>query len=367
MNQDLLYKIAITQIPGVGDVLIKNLVNHCGSPYAVFQEKKSLLLKIPGIGPLTSNAIKSSVELKRAELEIKFIENNKIKPFFFTDVDYPNKLKLCPDSPAMLYYKGNSKLESNKVVGIVGCRKPTEYGKTITKNLVHSLKDKGMMVVSGLAYGIDITSHLTCIENNIQNIGVLAHGLDRIYPGEHYPIAKKMETCGGVLSEFISGTNPDKENFPRRNRIVAGLCDALVVVESKIDGGSMITADIAHSYNRDVLAFPGKNTDENSKGCNYLIKRNKAAMIESAEDLFYHMNWEPEKKTTNKKVQTSLPIDLNENESKVYEVLKEKTKVHIDEICQFLSMPMSKISGLLLNLEVQAFIISLPGKFYSIS
>ena len=364
MAGDLLYKIALTLIPGIGDVLVKNLVNYCGNPEAVFKEKKSCLLKIPGVGPATVNSVFKSKEQKRAEEEIAFIEKNNIRPLFFTDFDYPLKLRLCHDGPAMIYFKGNANLNTDKIVGVVGTRRPTQYGKTVTEELISALKEKGIMIVSGLAYGIDIMAHSLCLENGIQTIGVLAHGLDRVYPGMHSSIAKRMESNGGVLSDFLSGTKPDRENFPKRNRVVAGLCDAVVVIESKMDGGSMITADIAHSYNRDVMAYPGKALDEYSNGCNYLIKRNKAAMIENAGDLFYHMNWDLNHKKVKKQLQQSLPLHLNEDESKLYDLIREKRKIHMDEMCQHLSLSVSKISAILFELEVQNLVISLPGKFY---
>lgn len=366
MGSDLLYKIALTLIPGVGDVLVKNLVNYCGEAEAVFKEKKAILLKIPGIGPSTVKSVIKGIELRRAEQEINFIIKNKINAYFFTDANYPAKLRLCTDGPAMIYFKGNSNLVQEKIIGIVGCRRPTDYGKKITEDLIYGLKEKNVMVVSGLAYGIDVLAHGSCIKNNIETIGVVAHGLDRVYPGSHYAIAREMEKNGGLLSDFLSGTKPDRENFPKRNRIVAGLCDALVVVESKMDGGSMITADIAHSYNRDVLAFPGKSSDENSSGCNFLIKRNKAAMIENVNDLFYHMNWDLEVKKTSKLIQKTLPFNLPQDELTVYDLVRENTKLHIDEICNQLSIPASKASSALFNLEMQDLIVSLPGKFYSV-
>jgi DNA processing protein len=364
MDGDLLYKIGLTLVPGIGDILIKNLVRYCGSASAVFKEKKSNLLKIPGIGPYTVNSVVSGIELGRAEREIDFICRNKIKPYFFSDEDYPKKLNLCNDGPAMLYFKGEAGFNAEKTIGIVGSRRPTEYGKRVTEELINGLKGKGVLVVSGLAYGIDVLAHSLCVSNGIETVGVLAHGLDRVYPSEHYSVAKQMEKNGGLISDFMSGTKPDRENFPKRNRVVAGLCDAIVVIESKMDGGSMITADIAHSYNRDVMAFPGKSSDENSKGCNFLIKRNKAAMIENVEDLFYHMNWDLENKKIQKNNQRSLPFCLQEEELNVYNAIKEKEKIHVDEICRKVEMPVSKISSILFNLEMQDFVVSLPGKYY---
>ncbi len=364
---DLTYQIGLTLLNGVGDVLAKNLVAYCGSAEQVFKTNKAQLEKIPGIGTYTANAIVSSKSvLLRAEQEINFIQDKKITPLFFTDKDFPQRLKNCNDSPVMLYYKGNANLNADKIVAVVGTRTPSVYGKQMTEKLIEDLTESGCLVVSGLAYGIDITAHKASLDNKLNTVGVLAHGLDRVYPSVHSSYAEKMIAQGGLLTEFISETNPDKENFPKRNRIVAGMCDALVVVESKRGGGSLITATIANSYNKDIFAYPGKANDILSEGCNGLIKSNRANLMESAADLMYIMNWnnEAKKKKTN---QIPLPVNLSQDEQTIVNVFKTKNQLHVDEICYATNFSISKTSTHLLQLEFSNVIKSLPGKMYQLN
>jgi DNA processing protein len=364
---DLTYQIGLTLLDGVGDVLAKNLVAYCGSAEQVFKTKKAQLEKIPGIGSYTSNAIISSKSvLERAEQEVKFIEDKKIESLFFTDKNYPQRLKTCNDGPVMLYYKGNSNLNVDKIVAVVGTRTPSVYGKQVTEKLIEDLSNSGCLVVSGLAYGIDITAHKSALENGLNTVGVLAHGLDRVYPSVHSQYAEKMILHGGLLTEHLSETNPDKENFPKRNRIVAGMCDALVVVESKRGGGSLITATIANSYNKDIFAYPGKANDLLSEGCNGLIKSNRANLIESAADMLYIMNWN-EEKNKKKKTQISLPINLTSEEQLIVKAFENKNQLHVDEICYATNFTISKTSTHLLQLEFSNVIKSLPGKIYQLN
>lgn len=367
-SAELQYQIGLTLIEGVGDVLAKNLIAYCGSAEQIFKTNKTLLDKVPGIGPVISKTIiQSKSVLERAEQEIKFIEKNNITPLFFTDENYPYRLKNCYDSPVMLYFQGNTNLNEKKIVSVVGTRTPSVYGKFQTEKLIEELKSLDCLVVSGMAYGIDITAHKTALDFNIDTVGVLAHGLDRLYPATHYNYAEKMLEQGGLLTEFISETNPDRENFPRRNRIVAGMCDALIVVESKREGGSLITATIANAYNKDVFAFPGKAGDALSEGCNGLIKTHKASLIENAADLKYMMNWGEENKKTKTKVsQTSLLLTLNEEERSIINAFDSKSQLHVDEICYATNFPISKTSAYLLQLEFSNVIKSLPGKMYQL-
>lgn len=364
---DLTYQIGLTLLDGVGDILAKNLVAYCGSAEQVFKTSKVQLEKIPGIGSYTSNAIfKSKEVLERAEQELKFIHDNHIQALFFTDKNFPQRLKNCSDSPVMLYYKGNADLNVEKIVAVVGTRTPSVYGKEMTEKLISDLADSGCLVVSGLAYGIDITAHKSSLDNGLSTVGVLAHGLDRVYPSVHSNYAKKMVEQGGLLTEFISNTNPDKENFPKRNRIVAGMCDALVVVESKRGGGSLITSTIANSYNKDVFAFPGKAGEMLSEGCNGLIKSNRASLMESAADLMYIMNWnQPEKKKTTNQI--PLLLKLSPEEQTIVNAFDNKHQLHVDEICYATNFPISKTSGHLLQLEFSNVIKSLPGKIYQLN
>lgn len=366
MNELLKYKIGITLIPGIGDVLAKNLISYCGSIEGVFKEKKAKLQKIPGIGLVLADAIRNHNVLERAEQEIKFIEKYKIAPLFYLDDDYPQRLKHCHDSPVMLYYKGKADLNSKRIVSVVGTRNATLYGKKICQDLINGLADHDVLIASGLAYGVDICAHKAALTNDLPTIGVLAHGLDKIYPAAHRSTAEKMLVKGGLLTEFLSQTQPDRENFPKRNRIVAGMADATIVIESKDEGGSLITADIANSYNRDVFAFPGKVDDEYSVGCNRLIKNNKAALIESATDVLRLMGWEKQKQKKKTVQQKSLFLNLSPEEEMVVGILREKP-VGIDELCYAAKLNMSKVSMLLLNLELTGVVRSLPGKVYSLN
>lgn len=365
MQENLKYKIALTLIPNIGDVLAKRLVAYCGSPQAVFEEKKSSLEKIPGIGEAYSASVVNHSVFNRAEEEIIFIEKNNISPLFYLDSDYPKRLTHCEDSPVMLYYKGKADLNAAKIVSIVGTREATEYGKKICEKLIADLAAHNVLIVSGLAYGIDIHAHKAALENSLPTVCTLAHGLDRIYPAVHQSTAHKMLDKGGWLTDFTSNTTPDRENFPRRNRIVAGISDATIVIESKKSGGSLITADIANSYNRDVFAFPGKIDDVCSEGCNNLIKQNKAALIQSAADLIYILGWEQSK--TKKVIQKQLFVDLTAEEELLINALKGKASVTIDDLCFASKLPMSKVSALLLTLEFSGVVKSLPGKAYGLN
>ncbi|MBX3164896.1 MAG: DNA-processing protein DprA [Bacteroidetes bacterium] len=366
MTHDLLYQTGLTLIDGVGDVNAKSLLAYCGNAEEVFKQKKTHLQKIPGIGEvLAKSVIESKHVLNRAEEEIKFIEKYQIQTLFFSDENYPSRLKYCSDSPVMLYYKGNANLNAERIVSVVGTRNPTDYAKQKTQELVKELSDSGALIISGLAYGVDVLAHKTALENNLQTVGVLAHGLDRIYPQTHDKIAKRMIAQGGLLTDFMSGTNPDAVNFPKRNRIVAGLCDGLVVIESGRKGGSLITATIANSYNKDVFAFPGRAGETQAEGCNGLIKQNRAALIESAADLLDAMQWLPqETKEKKKSSQIPLPVNLSEEEKTVLNSFSEKTILHIDELCSNSQFPISKVSALLLQLEFSNLIKSKPGKMY---
>lgn len=370
---NLTYQIALTCLNGVGDVLAKNLVAYCGSAELVFKATTAQLEKVPGIGSiLAKTLVQSKTEaLNRAQQELEFITKHHIKTLFFTDSDFPQRLKNCADSPILLYYKGSANLNADKIVAVVGTRTPSDYGKQMTEKLITDLVNSDVLVISGLAYGIDVTAHKSCVDNHIDTVGVLGHGLDRMYPATHSNLAKKMLEKGGLLTEFMSGTNPDRENFPKRNRIVAGMCDALIVVESKKEGGSLITAVIANSYNKDVFAFPGKANDLLSEGCNALIKTNKAHLIESSADLFYIMNWNQETSASSskhkQKAQIPLLINLSEEEQLLINAFENKNQLHIDEICSATQLSISKTSSYLLQLEFSNIIKSLPGKMYALN
>jgi DNA processing protein len=368
-DEQLKFQIALTLLPGVGPVLAKNLVSYCGSVEEIFKKKKSHLEKIPGIGHERASEI-ISVEKKifqRAEEEIKFIRKHNITPLFYTDEKYPARLKNCDDAPPLIFFKGKCELNASRMIAIVGTRKASEYGKEITEQFVNDFVKYDATIVSGLAYVIDIIAHKAAVKNNLPTIGVLAHGLDRLYPATHKSTAEKMVKNGGVLTEYLTQTNPDRENFPSRNRIVAGMCDAVIVVESAIKGGALITAVIANSYNRDVFAVPGRAGDFYSEGCNEFIRLNKAALITNADQLAQMMMWETdatEKKSEPK--QLKIFQELKEEERILVDLLHQKGKLNIDIISIHANMPMSKVSSTLLNLEFAGVLKSLPGKMFEL-
>lgn len=362
---DLKYKIGITLIPLVGDVNAKKLIAYCGGAEAVFKENKKALLKISGIGDQTVQAIISQNVLKRAEQEVLFLEKNHINALFFADKEYPERLKHCVDSPVVLFVKGKTELNVSKVLAVVGTRKATSWGKDITKKIIEELAAINVIVVSGLAYGIDVAAHKAALDCGISTVGVLGHGLDRLYPSSHKQIADKMLENGALVSDYLSDTPFNPENFPKRNRIIAGLSDAVLVVEAAAGGGALITADLANGYNRDVFAVPNKPGEKYSAGCNKLIKANKAAMVESAADIVYFMRWEEEKKKT-KNIQKKLFIDLADEERAVIDLLNGNGALSLDMIGIQLDMLPSKTASVLLNLEFMGLIKSLPGKMYQL-
>lgn len=364
VDEELKLRIALTLLEGVGSVTARNLVSYCGSVEAVFKEKKKNLEKIPGIGPATAEKIISHNTFERAEKELVFIERHEIKPLFYLDKEFPSRLKNCSDAPVMLYYKGTADLNHHRLIAIVGTRNASDYGKQMTEKITEELKAYDVIVVSGLAYGIDIAAHKAAIKNEMPTIGVLGHGLDRIYPAIHKPVAETMMEQGGLLTEFMTGTKPDKENFPQRNRIVAGMCDAALVIEAAKSGGALITAEIANSYNRDVFAVPGRTNDTYSAGCNYFIKMNKAALVESAVDIAGMMQWNIEKRENEKPKQRQLFVELTEEEKQLADLIAQNGKTHIDIITSSVLMPVSKISATLLSLEFKGLIKSMPGKMY---
>jgi len=363
MSKSLLYNVALSMISGIGNITAKKLIAYFGSVEEIFTAKKKDLTKIQGIGDILAKEIIKSNALKLAEKELKFTEKHHIDILFFLDKNYPERLKNCDDAPIILYFKGKSELKSKKIISIVGTRKATHYGKDNCNELIKSLKENGHapLIVSGLAYGIDICAHKAALQNNLATIAVLGHGLHTIYPAAHKKFAKEIYENGGLLTEFPSNSKLDPANFVRRNRIIAGMADATIVVESANKGGSLITADLANSYNRDVFAFPGRTGDKYSAGCNWLIKTNRAALIENIKDLEYILGWQTEIKQP---IQKQLFIELNNDEKIIMDVLNNSEELSIDIITIKTGMPMSKVSALLLNLEFSGLIKSLPGKIY---
>jgi DNA processing protein len=361
-EQELIYRITLTLIPGIGDMLGKKLISYCGSVEAVFSEKQDLLLRIPGIGSALAKSILSQKTFGRAEKELRFIQRYSIQPLFYLDSNYPDRLKQCEDNPLMIYYKGTADLNHKRPIAVVGTRRISEYGKIECKRLIEGISLLDPLIVSGLAYGIDTCAHKSALEAGLSTVGVLGHGLDRLYPNQNKQLAEKMLSQGGLLTEFLSETNPDAANFPQRNRIIAGLCDAVVVVEAGIKGGALITADIANSYNRDVYALPGRVSDPYSKGCHFLIKTNRAALIENAEDLIFAMGWEIDK--TALVPQLKLFENLSSEEERMVDILREKGDSSIDTMVYDSKLTSGNVASVLLNLEFKGVVKLLPGKVY---
>ena len=366
MDEKLIYKIALSMIPGIGGILARNLVAYVGSVEGVFKEPVKSLMKIPGIGEINARRIQQKDIIHQAEKEIEFLEKNQVELLFYTDKQYPRRLKTCVDAPLLIYTKGSMNLDEQRVVSIVGTRNATDYGKQVCNKLIQQFSERKypILVVSGLAYGIDVQAHKSALRYNLPTVGVIAHGLDKMYPSLHADIANKMLENGGLVTDFPSGTKIDPPNFLRRNRIIAGLADATIIVESAEKGGALVTADIAFSYNRDVFAYPGRSGDTYSKGCNQLIRKNGAALIEGIDDLEYFMGWETN--AEEKVIQSSLFIDLSPVEEKVVELLTKKDELFIDQISAELSLPVSRVSAMLLNLEFKNVLVALPGKMYKL-
>lgn len=365
MDKKWLYRIGVTLLPGIGSISAKNLISYCGSEEAVFHSKKTALLKIPGIGERLAQSISTQQILGEAEKILKDVQDQKISVTHYLENDYPKKLKFLPDSPLMLYYKGNFNFNHNRIISIVGTRNATDYGKSVLEEWMEKLKAHNLYIISGLAYGIDIHAHKAALKQDIPTIGVLAHGLDMIYPGQHKKIADQMiEKGGGLVTEFPSGTRLIREFFPRRNRIVAGICDALIVVETKEKGGSMITAELANSYSRDVYALPGSLDMPYSQGCNYLIKTHKAQLIDNIDDLLKDKDWK-ESGQAFEPVQTSLELNFHDADTKVvYEILSAHKMLEIDKLVKISNIESSKVASALLNLEFEGMVKALPGKKY---
>lgn len=363
----LLHKIALSCITGVGSILARNLISYCGSPEEVFIAKRNQLSKVPGIGPRTLELIKNHRAFERAEKELAFVRKYNIQALFLTDEAYPKRLKNCFDAPTMLYFKGNADLNSGKVISVVGTRNSTDYGRDICRTLLAGLKVHNPLIISGLAYGIDFLAHKEALKNSLSTVGIMAHGLDRIYPSQHRPLAEKMVACGGLLTEFTSGTTPDRENFPKRNRIIAGLCDVVIVVEANIKGGALITAELANSYNRDVFAFPGRITDEYSSGCNHLIKTNRANLITKIADLEYILGWNESQQLHLVNQQLGLAIDLSSDEKKIADALLDKGPLIVDELAILTELPQSKLALTILGMEMKGILVGLPGNVYKLA
>ncbi len=360
-KQTMLEEIAFTMIPLVGPVMGRQLITYCGSIEAVFTESKRILKTIPGIGEeIASQIANASSLLDSAAYELSYMEKENIQYTFYYDSHYPTRLFHLPDAPLLLYTKGKINLQPQRSVAIIGTRKPTAYGKAITEEIIDTLAPYDVTVVSGLAYGIDITAHKFCLQKSISTIGVMGSGMGIIYPDSHTDVAHQMMNNGGIITEFAFETGPDAVNFPMRNRIVAGLCDVLVVIESAIKGGSMITANLANDYNKDVAAVPGRRNDKNSAGCNHLIKQQQAHLLESGEDLINLMSWH--KNTRQQTFQTNLFAEMSPGEQKIYSLIIDNGEKDIDTLAFHSKTTPGELAAILLTLEFKGAIKSIPGK-----
>lgn len=361
-EQELFYLLALLRVEGVGDIMAKKLLTHCGSAEAVFKAKTAQLAAIEGVGSILIKNLKNQSVFDKANAEIEFIQSNEVNVTYFQDEEYPERLKNCIDGPLLLFTSGNFNLKNRRIISIVGTRQITSYGNEFCRKLIEDLAPLDPVIVSGFAYGVDIVAHQLAMEHNLQTIAVMAHGLNQIYPKTHKKYVAKVEQNGGFMTEFWSSSNPDKENFVRRNRIVAGMSEATIVIESADRGGSLITANMANDYNRDVFAVPGRVTDKYSQGCNNLIKTQKANLLTSAADLVYILNWDIQKEL--KPVQKQLFVTLDADEQKVYDYLLKTGKEVMDIIALRCEFPIYKISGMLLNMELKGVIRPLPGKLF---
>jgi DNA processing protein len=366
MHPDLPFLISLTQVPQVGSIQARILLQQFGSAEAIFRSSVQELEQVEGIGKIRAHSIKSFRDFHIAQKEISFLQRYGIRAISIQDADYPQRLLTACDAPALLFFKGNANLNARRIISIVGTRRNSEYGKIITEKIIRDLEFLDVTIVSGLAYGIDVIAHKSALRLNITTVAVLAHGLASIYPTEHSQLSKQMLNHGGLLTEYISSVKADRHHFPIRNRIVAGISDCTLVMETGVKGGSMITADLANGYHKEVFAFPGRATDFKSAGCNWLIRNNQATLLESAQDLIRLMGWE-EKKPSVERKQGELFVELNEVEQRIMELLKERDQMHIDVINATTGFPGSRNAGALLDLEMKDLISSMPGRIYRLN
>ncbi len=366
MNTPLLHEVAIGLIPGVGCQTTKQLISYCGSAKNVFTTPKGKLLRIPGIGEVVADAIVKQNVLQKAESEIQWAEKNNVTILFYTHLNYPDRLRHFSDSPPLLFLEGNANLNVPKTIGIVGTRQATSYGKDITDKIIDELKFYHPTIISGLAYGIDIHAHKAALSANLPTIGVMASGVNIIYPSVHRDTAQKMKENGGLLTEYRPSIKPDPSFFPARNRIVAGLCDAIIVIEAAFGGGALITAEIANSYSREVFAVPGNLGSKYNEGCNHLIKTHKAHIYTSVKDLEYILNWDIKKKE-HVVPRHKISDTLEGEERTIAEMLVDKESMPMDELSWKTNIPINKLSSVLLTMEFNGLITALPGKKFKLA
>ena len=364
-KNELLYTLALQRVVNLGDISAKKLLRVIGSAEGIFKERKKHLLKIEGVGAFKLKNLNEKTHLLVAEKEIKFLENNNISFSYFMDEEYPQHLKNCIDGPILIFKKGDIQLQNKKIISIVGTRKVTTYGKIFCENLIEEISPLQPIIVSGYAYGVDIVAHKTSMKQGLQTIACLAHGMNQTYPKTHSKYNDQIMENGGFITEFWSNDAFDRTNFLKRNRIIAGLSEATIVIESAEKGGSLVTSDIANSYHREVFAVPGRATDSQSQGCNNLIKTQQAHLLNSAADLIYHLGWQL-KEAKPKVHQASLFVELTKEEKIIYNILKINESELLDTIAINANMPTYKVATLLLNLELKGMVQPLPGKIFKL-
>lgn len=362
-DEQLLAILRLQATKNIGDITAKKLISACGSPEQIFKESLSNLLKIQGISNYAVQHIFDRKTYKKAEEELLFLKRSNYNYHYFFNDDYPYNLKHCFDAPILIFTDGNISLNTKRIISIVGTRTITNYGRNFCNKIIKELTPYQPIIVSGFAYGVDICAHKAAIDNKLQNIAVLAHGLDKIYPKAHKRYVQEINSNGGFITDFWHEESPMRENFLKRNRIVAGISIATIVIESGKKGGALVTADIANSYNRDVFAVPGRTNDEYSKGCNNLIKNNGAHILTSAEDIVAMLNWDVYEK---KVKQTSLFVNLNKQEQQIFDYLSKEGKKHFDVIARYCNIPVYKLSSTLLEMELNGVIKPLPGKYFEV-
>lgn len=362
-DNEIIATLRLQCIPKIGDVTAKKLIAACGSPSAIFFDKKEHLLQIEGIGKWTLSGLWDAQYLEDAEAEWDFIRNNAIQSYYYQDPTYPVLLKNCVDGPILMFAKGQMDLESQKLVSVVGTRNMTRYGQEFCEAFIREIAPFDPVIISGLAFGVDICAQRTAMEMGLQTIACLGHGLNQIYPRQHHRDARRMQLKGGCLTEFWSTTKPDREHFLRRNRIIAGMSHATVVIESAVRGGSLVTADLAFGYNREVFSVPGRPTDICSEGCNGLIRNQKAQLITSAADFIYFMGWDKVQKQQ-KKPQHTLFVPLGATEVKIHEHLKDSGRQHMDTIAAMCNLSSHSLASTLLTMEMKGVVRPLPGKWF---
>lgn len=365
-SKDLGLLLHLHGISGLGPKKIKALINHFGGIKSVFQATSSELFAIKGLTIDQALSIINYRPTATIQRELEWIKSNRINVNSLWDENYPHWLKHIPDSPTHVFSKGQFNWAERSMIAVVGSRDMSEYGRDFTESLIAVLAPYNPVIVSGLAYGVDACAHRAAINNGLRTIAVLGHGLNKMYPAVHRPLSEHILARKGVLlTEYCSQTMPEKENFPMRNRIVAGMCQAVVVIEAKERGGALITAQLANGYSREVFALPGRFNDENSQGCNDLIYQNKAIMLKNPEDLIKELNLKKDHQN-DFSPQVKLFIDTTPEEQQLIDVLQNSGKLHVDELCFRIKKPSYKAMELLLNLEMKRVVIAHPGKFYSL-